>query len=389
MNVVISVGGKFHAFYLAQQLQKKQYLSQLITSYPKFEVIKSGIDTSLVTSLITKEILQRGYVKLPKVLRKKFDMQYEICEIYDLSAAFRLKKCDLFIGWSGFSLHSLKKAKSNGAITILERGSSHIEFQRDILKEEYEMHGIQGDLPHPKLVEKELLEYECADFISVPSLYVKNTFLAKGFPNHKLLHVPYGVELSQFKPVVKEDNVFRVIHCGLVSIRKGCHYLLRAFSELNLQDVELWFVGDVLDEMAPFIERYKNAKIKFWGRQPQSKLNYYYSQANVFVLFSIEEGLAMVQAQAMACGLPIICTTNTGGEDLVKDERYGFVLQVRDVEQLKAKILFFYDNQEKAKEMGSLGKESVSTSFTWDVYGEKMIREYENCINQKTMGTQG
>jgi hypothetical protein len=43
MKATISVGGRFHAFYLAQQLLKRGYLNKLITSYPKFEVIKYGI----------------------------------------------------------------------------------------------------------------------------------------------------------------------------------------------------------------------------------------------------------------------------------------------------------------------------------------------------------
>ena len=50
----------------------------------------------------------------------------------------------------------------------------------------------------------------------------------------------------------------------------------------------------------------------------------------------------MVQPQAMACGLPIIHTTNTGGEDIVRDGIDGFIVPIRDVESLKSKILYTY-----------------------------------------------
>ena len=55
MKVSISVGGKFHAFYLAAQLQKKGDLHQLITSYPRFEVKKSGVHEDKISSIVVKE----------------------------------------------------------------------------------------------------------------------------------------------------------------------------------------------------------------------------------------------------------------------------------------------------------------------------------------------
>jgi len=48
----------------------------------------------------------------------------------------------------------------------LERGSSHIEYQQDILVEEYGKYGLKPELPHPRIVEKELSEYVMADYIS-------------------------------------------------------------------------------------------------------------------------------------------------------------------------------------------------------------------------------
>ena len=50
---------------------------------------------------------------------------------------------------------------------------------------------------------------------------------------------------------------------------------------------------------------------------PESELIYYYSKAKVFVLLSKDEGLALVQPQAVACGLPLVITKHTGGDDFV------------------------------------------------------------------------
>ena len=54
------------------------------------------------------------------------------------------------------------------------------------------------------------------------------------------------------------------------------------------------------------------------GHLPPDALVEHYQQSHCFVMSSIEEGMAMVQMQALACGLPLICTTNTGGEDLLR-----------------------------------------------------------------------
>ncbi len=385
MKISISVPGRFHLFNLAQELIKKNYLSQLITSYPKFEVRKYGIPEEKISSVISKEILMRGWEKLPVFLKNIWNPQFFIHEIFDKNVSKKLGECDIFIGGSSVSLHTFKRAKKFNAVLVLERGSSHIEYQRDILKEEYEKFGVDTQkpftLPHPKIIEKELREYEEADFISIPSIFVKRTFLEKGVPESKLIHVPYGVDLSQFKQISKEDNVFRVIFAGGMCLRKGVHYLLRAFAELHLPNSELILLGGVNDEIRPFFKKYEG-KFKHLGKVPQSELYRYYSQGSVFVMPSLEEGLALVQPQAMACGLPVIATTNTGAEDIVRDEKDGFIIPIRDVEKLKEKLVYLYENPEVCRAMGQSARERVSSGFTWNDYGEKIISIYERVLKK-------
>ena len=61
----------------------------------------------------------------------------------------------------------------------------------------------------------------------------------------------------------------------------------------------------------------------------------------------------MVTVQAMACGLPVICTTNAGAADIIREGRDGFILPIRDVDAIKEKILYFYENPEAVRDMGS------------------------------------
>jgi len=382
MQVTISVGGRFHAFYLAQQLLKRGYLAKLITSYPKFEVVKYGIPKDNVDSVIIKEIMQRGWGKLPNWLKNSYNPQYLIHEIYDKWVSKIYKKSDIVVAWSSFGLHTIRKAKGMGAITVLFRGSSHILYQNKILEEEYKKFGLKYNAVHPKIIEKELKEYEKANYIQIPSIYAKRTFLAQGIPESKLIYVPLGVSISEFKPIPKNDNIFRIIYAGGMTLQKGVHYLLQAYSELRLPNSELLLVGRISDEIKPFFKKYEG-KYKWVGHVPQKELYKYYSQSSVFVHMSIQEGLSLVIPQAMACGLPVICTTNTGGEDIVRDGIDGFIIPIRDVEALKEKLIYLYENPDICKAMGQSAKERVSKGFTWDDYGERITKEYKRILAKR------
>jgi glycosyltransferase involved in cell wall biosynthesis len=248
------------------------------------------------------------------------------------------------------------------------------------LEEEYDRWGMKFTATHPGVYEREIQSYTECDRISVPSLYVKRTFIEHGISEHKLIHVPYGTSLTEFYPVQKEDNIFRVIHCGGITLRKGVAYLLQAFYELQLPNAELWLVGSLDPEMEPFLQKYKSPQIVLKGKQPQNQLRWFYSQCSVFCIASIEEGLAMVQPQAMACGLPIIHTTNTGGEDIVRDGVDGFCIPIRDIEAIKEKILFFYEHPDRLAEIGENALERAKTSLSWDDYGEKIIAAYQGIL---------
>ncbi|MBD3797009.1 MAG: glycosyltransferase family 4 protein [Campylobacterales bacterium] len=382
MKINIGIVGRFHAFDLAKQLSKNEVLNKLITTYPKFKVREWDIANDQIISEVVLEVLNRYKKYIP--FFKNTSINTFIQQIHAKKSAKYLNECDIYIGWSGSSLETLIEAKKEGKITILERGSSHYNYQMQVLIEESKIYGCNDYQPDYATWQRELLEYELADYISIPSSYVKRTFLENGIPESKLLVNPYGVDLSMFRQILKEDTVFRIIYAGGFTLQKGSHYLLQAFFELDLPNCELWHLGSVKDEMKNFIEKYKHPNIIFKGHKPQNELYKYYSQGSVFVMPSIQEGMAMVQLQAMACGLPLICSTNTGGDDLItKDGEEGFVIPIRDVEALKEKILYLYQNQDICKEMGQKAKVKVSSGYSWDDYGDRYMANLDQVFGNK------
>ena len=387
MKVSIIVGGRFHAFNLAEELEKKNELYQLVTTYPKFYFKnKFKIDKNKIKSFYLKEIISRSLSKID-FLQERFNLDNFVINYFDRQASkiINYSDSDILVGWSSFSLESFKKAQNFNCIKVLERGSSHIQYQYEILKEEYELLGIKPKLPPNQIIEKEIQEYEISDYICVPSDFVKKSFIEKGFNEKKIVKIPYGVDLNSFyrKKNKLNDKKFRVVYVGASSVRKGIYYLLKAFTELNLNDSELLIVGKIDKEIIPIIKKFENFNVKYFGSEKQNDLNDYYNRADIYVTCSVEEGLSMVQAQAMACGLPVICTTNTGGDEILDDGRSGFVLPIRKIDKLKEKLIYFYENRDMISVMGNNAYEKATRSLSWSNYGDKMSEFYNKILSKK------
>ncbi len=386
MKVAMSIAGRGATIYLVQQLFKRGYLSKLITSYPKFEIKKYGIPPDLVDSIVIKEVIERGWRKLPGFIRNVYNPSFLVQEIFDKSAAKRLEPSDIIWIWTASALHTIRRARELGIKTVVEVGNAHPIYQEKILTEEYEKNGqVFRDKNQPKLLEKMLNEYDETDYISVPSSYVRQTFIEAGVPKKKIIQIPYGADLSEFKQFPKEDDVFRVVFAGGMTIRKGVHYLLQAFSELNLPNSELLLIGAMNDEIKPFFKKYEG-HFKYAGFLPKNQLSRSYSQGSVFALDSLDDGFGIVIMQAMACGLPLICSTNTGAPDVIEDGKEGFIIPIRNLEALKNKLLFLYKNQKLCREMGQAAKQRVASGFTWDHYGDRIVEEFKRIL--RTQGVQ-
>jgi len=372
LRVVVSLQGRFHGFNLAAELHRQGMLLRLMTSQPRSRPEAFGVPREKVCATIRYDVLQRVAARLG-LLDRIPHLWHLSYEAFDRAVARRLEPADLVVAWSGMALHTHRRARQLGARTVVERGSSHIAFQRDILEEEQRRWGLRGPAPvDPWAVEKELREYAEADAIAIPSGFVRRSFVSRGVPESRLLQVPYGVDLREFRPAPKQTPGFRAIFVGALSLRKGIPDLLEAAKRAQ---VELWLVGPRQSEVEPFLQRYAG-HYEHKGSIPQSRLPGYYAQADVFVIASIEEGLAMVIPQALACGLPVICTANSGGDDLVRDGVNGFVVPIRDPDALAERLAALRDDPDRLAAMKRAAVESVAHGHGWRDYGLAIAARY-------------
>src|SRR2546423_15257969 len=93
---------------------------------------------------------------------------------------------------------------------------------------------------------------------------------------------------------------------------------------------------------------------------------------DVLVLPSIVEGRALVQQEAMACGLPLIVTRNAGGEDLIDEGETGFLVPAGVPDAIAEKIEWFLENRDKLPAMRNAAR-AKAAKFTWAAYGDQIL----------------
>lgn len=379
IKVTTSAPTRFHIFDQAYQLLRHGLLHKLITQYPKYKTRKWKIPDDKVASFLTSGVRDRILTTTLNLL--KMEVSPNCLRSMHRRFSERMAQSvppgtDILIGLSSFMLEAIPIAKTAQITTVVDHGSLHEQTAKNILLEECDKFGFRkfGNWGNDWLIEKENIEFASADRIIVCSNLAKDTLIENSVPAAKIFVNPLGANLALFNPGIKSDDKFRVIFCGGMTPLKGIHYLVQAFSELDLPNTELWLIGDPPRDprLTELLNKYLRHNIIFKGTFPQDKLRDLYTQGSVFVLPSLADGWGMVVLQAMACGLPVIVSDWTGAAEAVTEGENGFVIPTRSVDALKEKMLFLYDHKSTCTEMSKNAYEAVRRGFSWDDYGDRL-----------------
>ncbi len=193
-----------------------------------------------------------------------------------------------------------------------------------------------------------------------------------GVAPEKVTVIPYGVRLDRFQKTAEPPrDTFEVLFAGQVSLRKGVPYLLEAFARVRHLRKHLTIAGFVQAHMRQLLPRLPTSQVSFVGAISQAELVERMSRSHCLVLPSVEEGLALVQAQAMACECPVIATEATGAEDLFADGVEGWIVDDRDVEALALRMQQLSDDRELRERMAAAARVRVGLVGGWDDYGRR------------------
>jgi len=171
---------------------------------------------------------------------------------------------------------------------------------------------------------------------------------------------------------------FAVLFVGSWSLRKGCDLLTEAISQVT--GVRLTHVGAIGDCEFPYGHR------QFIHIEPMSEpeLVRVYAQADLFVLASREEGLSAVLIQALASGLPLVCTDRTGGADLAHTPALAArvtVVRHDDISALAWAIARWRDRWRGGKRLPQLSADDRDT-LSWGAYARRYNDELQTTFGQ-------
>lgn len=400
MKVTILVPGRWHAFDLARELNQRGALELLVTSYPKVKTRQWGIPDERVRSIFWHYLLTRGVWEAGGE-GLDIRMGHYLFSLFGRASLRHVLDCGLVHAWAGAGLESLLAPGRARRTIVMDRASAHRVEQDQILSEESRRWGKSRPVRPGKMVERELAEYEQCDGVIVPSLFVEESFRRQNFPKHKLHRSCLGVNAQTFPRKASDEpsEIFRALYVGSLSLRKGTHHLLEAFRSAQLPNSELRLIGGQRRDWVEFGHP-SSPGVHWLGHLPQPHLAGHYQKASVFVMPSLEEGQAMVQLQALACGLPLICTTHTGGEDLlqlggpaknpaegIREYPAGFVVPAGQAAPLAWCLRKLHSDPGLLAEKRAATARIPVEQFSWSAYAERNLAIYEKILRKKQVAS--
>jgi alpha-maltose-1-phosphate synthase len=376
MKVVYTAPNRGHHYRYASALHKAGVLHKFISGFSRFS--PRAAFPEIGDHLYRADFLQTIYLASLKFRfpeKAAAQLAYLAKKEQDRASRKFAGESDIFMFYNGGGLNTCKYIQKKGGLGVVEAVNSHVLYQQEILKNEHKSLNIPWTPFHKQETARRLKEYEQADYILMPSEFVKKSFLEYGFAEEKLVKVPYGfTNLAGKASAVPgtQSGEFKVLYVGSISVRKGVHYLIEAFQKLKHPKKQLYIVGP---EAQP--NGINNIAIPenvfFTGPLKGKELEEAYRTATVFCLPSIEEGLALVLGEALSFGLPIVTTVNTGATDIITDGKEGFIVPIQDANVIYERLQQLADDKDLYKRMREAATLKVQTLGGWDATGELLV----------------
>ena len=178
--------------------------------------------------------------------------------------------------------------------------------------------------------------------------------------------MPYGIDARWLElPVAPQPG--RLLMVGQVGLRKGSADLAAACRLLRRRGVAFCcrVAGPLLADPA----RPELQGPTYLGPVPRSQMRQEFARADVFVLPSLAEGMALAALEAMACGIPVVTTAAAGSP--VRHGLEGFLVPERDPEALADRLQQLLDDRPRAR-LGAAARRRAA-EFTWEHYGRRLL----------------
>ena len=219
-------------------------------------------------------------------------------------------------------------------------------------------------------------------------------YLSGGVDRNKVIVIPNGVSLEDFSDSsltgtfkksygISEEKV--ILYLGRIHNGKGIEVLVKAFALLSKEqtDIKLVLAGPddgfmaILKKLVD--ELNLTDKVLFPGSLNRKQVLAAYSDADVVVYASLQEGFPLVPLEAGIMGKPVI-VTDTPAMDYVRKGKFGLTVKYGNVAQLKSSLKKILNAPEMSRELGMNGKNFVRQNYSWETIAKRIEELYYSIL---------
>jgi glycosyltransferase involved in cell wall biosynthesis len=320
-TVDIAVAARFHAYQLASELAALGRLGDIFSLHHTF-VPPPNIGFGAFHNRIDLA-LRNDLARFVPALRR--DTSEDVADFEDwVIRQLERKTPQVLHGWNGHSRRTFRALRNRGWKLCVERSCPHNMTQYNLLTEE----GRLLDVPHRENLDKlnrDIEELHLSDVIVAPSSYSAKSYDEYPELTGKVRINPLGSNTPYEERAPRPEKLV-VLMVGNAFLRKGTHYLIEAFKQLDDRGAELWIRGEVPES---YRSRLNDPRVKIIPPMLRRQLRGLYRSATVFVQPSIDEGFGLTVLEALAYGLPVVATENVGAAELLTPD-VSVIVPIRD-----------------------------------------------------------
>ena len=297
------------------------------------------------------------------------DLTHRMFHMFDWWASRKVLKLRprVVVAYENSAMHTFEAARQIGARCILDLPSIHHEAAASLLdtpRTSYES----------EINRRKDIEVESADLIITCSNLAAETYLRRGVPTDKVRSILLGASLpsSVQQPAPVENETLTFVFAGSFSHRKSGDHLIEVFRRLELEKIAIRFylVGGVAEH--DLLEQLQNiSTVTLVGQVSQPQLFATLRAADCLILPSRFDAFGMVAIEALACGTPVIVSSQTGAKEVVQlFPGCGWIVEANPQSIYECILARYLDRSTlRAARASAL---AAATSFTWERYRSRV-----------------
>lgn len=329
----------------------------------------------------------RSYGAFVRTLQARFDRRKDSPHfaaadrlLSEKAGQVALRRQAPLIAYSYYADAAFRRMEGSGLPRVLFQVHPNGKYLRELFREEIQKvpeakASLMEETEMSPLFRHNDEAFAMADAVICASSFTKHSLAAAG--STKPAHVVgYGVDLELFsaRAVAPAARALTVGFVGALSQRKGARYLLAALAALPRGSARLiLYTRASVDR--DLIRGFESVDVEIRGGLTDAELAADLKRCDLVALPSIAEGFGLVILEAMACGVPVLCTTSTGGADFLRHRQNGLLVEPGSKDAILRELEWALTHRDGLFQIGQAAR-AEAEKHTWAAYRRNFFAAY-------------